>query len=244
MDVKICTKCRAEKSVSEFSSHKPGKDGLRSQCRSCVRAYQLARYYARKQEARPLTADTQRTCLGCGNTQSIDQFNKQQEGKGGRRSQCRTCVTAYRQKLNVEYKANYALPTSGLKWCKQCKRERLVSEFHANKNAKNGLQSYCKTCCRKRNREFKIEILSHYCDGELRCACCGETELDFLTLDHVNNDGAEHRRQLGAAGVSVYCWIKRNKFPTGFAILCWNCNAAKGRFGICPHQRKRDEKIE
>jgi hypothetical protein len=27
-----------------------------------------------------------------------------------------------------------------------------------------------------------------------RCACCGEFERDFLTLDHVNNDGAEHRR--------------------------------------------------
>jgi hypothetical protein len=34
---KLCTYCNLEKSISDFSNHKKGKDGKRSYCKSCVR---------------------------------------------------------------------------------------------------------------------------------------------------------------------------------------------------------------
>ena len=72
-----------------------------------------------------------------------------------------------------------------------------------------------------------------------KCACCGEKHKVFLTLDHVNNDGAAHRKSLsgsGRAGTWFHWWLVKNNFPDGFQILCWNCNWGK-RMGGCPHNK-------
>lgn len=66
-----------------------------------------------------------------------------------------------------------------------------------------------------------------------KCVCCGETETAFLQLDHVNDDGAAHRKEIGA-GHRTYLWASKNNFPDTLQILCANCNMAK-RSG-CPHQ--------
>lgn len=70
-----------------------------------------------------------------------------------------------------------------------------------------------------------------------RCACCGEDQLEVLTIDHVNNDGAEHRKITGA-GSRFYAWLRKEGFPQDgrFQILCFNCNIAKKIYGTCPHQ--------
>lgn len=68
------------------------------------------------------------------------------------------------------------------------------------------------------------------------CACCGEDQLPFLTIDHVNNDGNEHRLEIPAGGGSTYRWLRNNNWPTGFQVLCWNCNDGKHwNGGVCPH---------
>jgi hypothetical protein len=72
------------------------------------------------------------------------------------------------------------------------------------------------------------------------CACCGEAEVEFLTIDHVNNDGGGKRSESGRrlTGNSVYLEVKRSGFDkTRFQILCMNCNWAKGRHGKCPHKK-------
>jgi hypothetical protein len=71
-----------------------------------------------------------------------------------------------------------------------------------------------------------------------RCTCCGETNPVFLTIDHVNNDGAAHRKALGGSrgGLGTYMWLRRNGYPKeGFQLLCRNCNWAKFAEGSCPH---------
>ena len=40
--VKVCTKCKVEKELSEFHKNKKNKDGLKSQCKSCEREYRQA----------------------------------------------------------------------------------------------------------------------------------------------------------------------------------------------------------
>ena len=82
----------------------------------------------------------------------------------------------------------------------------------------------------------KIRVLLHYGNGVMQCACCGEKEIDFLTLDHINNDGTKHRKNVGG---NMYFWVIKNNFPPIFQILCMNCNFAKGKHknnGICPHK--------
>jgi hypothetical protein len=69
-----------------------------------------------------------------------------------------------------------------------------------------------------------------------KCECCGEAEPEFLTIDHTKNDGAEHRRN-GFKGEKLYKWLKDQGYPKdGYRLLCWNCNAARGIHGFCPHE--------
>ena len=72
------------------------------------------------------------------------------------------------------------------------------------------------------------------------CRCCKEHRRQFLTVDHVNNDGASHRRSIGAR--TVYAWLARHNYPGGFQILCWNCNAARHIHRRCPHEVERDDR--
>ena len=84
-----------------------------------------------------------------------------------------------------------------------------------------------------RRQQYWDQVFAHY--GQV-CACCGETERAFLTIDHVNNNGREHRKQV--VGVFLQ-WIIRQGFPTDLQILCFNCNCATGRVGQCPHETAR-----
>lgn len=96
---------------------------------------------------------------------------------------------------------------------------------------------YWKRTQQKTHDKLRRQVYAHY--GE-RCACCGVSDWRFLTIDHINNDGAAHRRKLGkpnSGGVNFYRWLRTHNFPDGFQVLCFNCNCAKSRFGgICPHQ--------
>jgi len=83
--------------------------------------------------------------------------------------------------------------------------------------------------------KLRIEIIQHY-GG--KCICCGEIEITFLTIDHINGSGRQHRKSLGGAN-RFYLWLKRNNFPEGFQVLCMNCNWSKRmNKGICAHEQK------
>ena len=67
------------------------------------------------------------------------------------------------------------------------------------------------------------------------CSCCGEREVRFLTLDHINNDGARYRQMYNEQ--QIYRMARREGWPKDkYQVLCMNCNFAKGHFGICPHK--------
>lgn len=88
----------------------------------------------------------------------------------------------------------------------------------------------------------KSEVFQAY--GGVKCACCGEERMPFLTLDHIDGKGADHRRELfgnrrNGAGEVMYRWLRKQGFPAGFQVLCWNCNWAKHSLGECPHQTER-----
>lgn len=83
-------------------------------------------------------------------------------------------------------------------------------------------------------RRLKDAVFGAY--GGYVCACCGETEKMFMSLDHINNDGAVHRKA-GLRGKQLHAWIIRNNFPPVFQVLCFNCNCGRAvNNGICPHK--------
>lgn len=79
---------------------------------------------------------------------------------------------------------------------------------------------------------------------KLHCACCDESHEEFLTLDHVKNNGAEHKRTIAKMGqhknshhyVSLYYYLLVYGFDASdYQILCYNCNSSLGNRGYCPH---------
>lgn len=145
----------------------------------------------------------------------ITEFHKQGNAPDGRSYNCKDCVR-----------------DQGRNWT-ESNRDRLAkvrSDYYEANKEKIREQTAIK------HRERKIRVLRAY-GGQ--CTCCGEKNLGLLTLDHVNDNGAEHRKSLGfaKASVRIYAWAEANGFPDLLQVQCWNCNS--GRYhnkGTCPHK--------
>jgi len=83
-----------------------------------------------------------------------------------------------------------------------------------------------------RRHRLRLEAIKHYGN---KCACCGETQIDFLCIDHINGDGSAHRKIMTTRSIGE--WLYSNNYPKGFQVLCHNCNIGKGINGKCPHQK-------
>jgi hypothetical protein len=117
----------------------------------------------------------------------------------------------------------------------------LYRQGHKNKAYKYRQTYYVnnRELCVKLAKDYNI-LLKQYIIDEYggKCACCGESQIDFLTIDHINNDGAAHKKEHGTR-FHLYAWLKRNNYPKdNFQLLCYNCNCAKGKLGYCPHNKK------
>ncbi len=71
---------------------------------------------------------------------------------------------------------------------------------------------------------------------------------EWLTIDHINNDGAAHRKEIGEGGTNFYRWLRKNNYPLGFRTLCWNCNCGCRKLKVLnkgivtvPKEKAREE---
>ena len=71
---------------------------------------------------------------------------------------------------------------------------------------------------------IKFKVLSHYSPGGVAhcswpgCIIC---DIDCLTLDHINNNGAQHRKESRSnSGQCLYLRLRRQGFPEGYQTLC------------------------
>ena len=84
-----------------------------------------------------------------------------------------------------------------------------------------------------RFRQDRYQALLHYSGGDIACACCGERHVEFLGLDHVNDDGAVHRRAINRRGGSgFYSWLRTTSYSYQDLVgACHNCNMARAMYG-------------
>jgi hypothetical protein len=155
------------------------------------------------------------------------------------RSECEQCLIKRRSRQKKEYQ-------QGRDKAKNEKRNKFIEMGLCGRCGKRPPSSGLITCqpCLDRQNELhsimKDKVFEGY--GGYKCACCGETTKQFLTLDHVNNDGAEHRKFLTGSSrkgshATLYGWIVRENFPETIQVLCMNCNWGKRmNNGVCPHK--------
>ncbi len=122
----------------------------------------------------------------------------------------------------------------------------------------------CQLCTAKNSESHRTNrarirrIVFQAYGGQCACPKCPErtTDLRFLMIDHINNDGAKHRRQLrgtksltnfNLGSMHIFMWLHRQfktygKWPAGFQILCGTCNHGKAmNKGVCPHAEAKQD---
>lgn len=163
----------------------------------------------------------ERFCVGCRTIfpRTIEHFRMSRKDIDGLRSQCRSCE---KLRENRAYWRDHA--------------KKRAKQLEYQRENRDRLYAYNRQWQSRRHRALRQEAIAAY--GS-KCTCCGEAEPTFLDLDHINNDGAEHRRELGNTTV-IMLDLKRSGWPTGrVQLLCCNCNQGKVRNGgVCPHQEK------
>lgn len=147
-----------------------------------------------------------KSCRVCGASLSLEEFPIAKGCKDGHANECLEC----KRKRNREYM-----------------RQRRVEQPDTLREQLGRYRSHNREYQRERYKELKAEVIARY-GG--RCACCGESALAFLTIDHVHNDGNAHRSAgQRYSGVFIYRWLKARGFPDDgrYQVLCYNCNCAK-----------------
>lgn len=135
------------------------------------------------------------------------------------------CQKCHEKHLEYGRRAKEKALSAGL--CRTC----LVNQIVEGK-------SQCQECLdatnqreRDRYQQWREECIQRY--GGC-CSCCGLTCQKYLQLDHVNDDGADHRREIAnGRGGSLYKWAVANDFPNRLQLLCANCHQAKTVYGGC-----------
>jgi hypothetical protein len=133
-----------------------------------------------------------------------------------------------RHPLNEKGKCKVCLRDAHHKWRKaHPEREKEVrrNTYSINRKARRKHE-------RDKRYRLKVEVLTHYGPGHILKCCwdmCTVSDVDMLSLDHKDNNGAAERKELygrnkGSQGGStrVYARVKREGFPSGFQTLCMN----------------------
>ena len=220
--MKTCRACHLPKPHDDFYRSKYFKDGFASQCKAC-RELRAATCPAviEKKRIRALglyDATQQKVCSLCHQAYPAtpDFFHHQITGTFGLSTRCTYCNSAKAKK----YRAAHLDQEKAYFESYYAANKQKISDYH-----------------KRHRQQLRLLVLSHYSNGTPTCACCRESRFEFLTLDHIHNNGAAHKRQVGRG--QVYYSIRDAGFPPEYQVLCFNCNCAKGTYGICPHEIER-----
>lgn len=185
---KVCTKCGLPKDLETgFSRNKSTRDGYQYWCKNCSSAatttWRAANPKAEKARrgfrfSGPLLPD-QKICSACGEMKPLETgYYRMTHSRDGHQSRCKVCCDAGHAAWVASHpeKASGGWSTWAAADPEEAKARRRVNMAALRAQAKE-------------------KVFAHY--GQW-CACCRSTKR--LSIDHIDGDGAEHRKQLGKHG--------------------------------------------
>ena len=113
--------------------------------------------------------------------------------------------------------------------CTNCVNKRKREYYHQNIERERKRQ-------KKWRERYKRKVFIHYSGDPPKCACCGESHIEFLSIDHIKGGGNRARKKDNTQKL-IYLWLYKKNYPDGYQVLCRNCNWAKGIYGVCPHRQ-------
>jgi hypothetical protein len=154
-------------------------------------------------------SDAARRCLKCERTLPLEAFSPSRKGLFGRDSRCKECRRlAYADDPDARARNNAA---------SRRYRERNRDAIRERLWAKH--------------RDRRARLIKRY--GSV-CACCGESRIQFLVIDHEHGGGTRERASQKLHEYYAKLLDSPKPLP-GYRVLCHNCNAAIGFYGLCPH---------
>jgi len=112
-----------------------------------------------------------------------------------------------------------------------------IDFYNKHPNYQKNRREYMRIYHSKYYKKVRLEVLKYYSKGKLCCNCCGESHIEFLTIDHIESVSKKGIiKKWIRSGQGLYNWLKWNHFPEGYQVLCFNCNMAKSIYGNCPHK--------
>ena len=150
---------------------------------------------------------------------------------------CKTC--------NIKLTPDNTQPSfwkRGIRKCRKCSLEYTKQWKENNKERRQFL-----TLRAKRRR--RLEIIVAY--GGL-CECCHEHTTEFLSIQHANGNGKNHREVIGMTGSDPMLKdLKDRGYPVKFdlpdgtpihiKIMCHNCHYSTDHYGYCPHKTTKSQ---
>jgi hypothetical protein len=161
-------------------------------------------------------------CAKCKVDLPLESFSRHSREKDGLNCYCREC----KSEMDKAYQENNKekIKVRRHKYYKENEKEIKDKTFAYKKINPDKARVYSKTS----NKVIKAEAMKYYCQGDIKCQGCGDDEFELLTIDHIDGNGNKHRQETGAKTGKNFCfWLKRNNYPSGFQVLCWNCQWLK-----------------
>ena len=175
----------------------------------------------------PLYDQCMKHCGGCNRSLDDERFSMSSSKKDGRESRCKECKRdAYlakrahylvlaksrsasnRDVVLLRKKSSYAL-----------RKSEISSARKAARAARPGSEATTQRANRARVKAACFIAMGGSCP-------CGESDVDALCVDHVNDDGQEERSS-GVSNLSVYRKVLAGEDPGRYQLLCFNCNLRK-----------------
>ncbi len=175
------------------------------------------------------------TCQHCGK-----RFAKR---RGTRFFCSRECSASSRRKPGT-YERQLA---NSRRWKKRNRAHHIaqsISYYKTRRKADPAWWEKRKAANRVKIKKSRLELLMAY--GGLSCSCrhsngpCGPKPLEHLALDHMNK---RVRKKYPQTGWAICSPLRKAGWPSGFRVLCHNCNMALGFYGKCPLAKPSMEAI-
>lgn len=233
-----CAVCRPDQAAARRGKPSPPKVYVRP-CRNCGSCDSCLGLEA---------PEGMKVCRRCKAVKPLDTFARRGD-TGGRRNECIDCRNARMGVARCEgCGRSFARHSDTRTLCARCRPPLTKPCLTCGTEFVGSMEQrrYCSAACRTKAltaqraeawRRQRAEALAAYSTTpDPSCVCCGEAVLGFLSLDHVNGGGYRQRKEMGGGG--FYTWLRRNGYPSGFRVLCHNCNLGRQlNGGICPHQQ-------
>jgi hypothetical protein len=212
-NTKYCRQCKQTKLITNFFKRHRSYDGYSASCKQCIKS----------------TQKLSRIKYTEINNKRIDEFTIE---KGKECPECHIIKPLKYFNITKEHKDGHSL------YCSECNSKKKLADYNRLRGLPNNLFIQWRVSESKRrttsHKLIKEKVFSKYCpNGIIKCANPFNlhkddvTDIDILTIDHINGDVHAERLLNSYNGKDFYRFLANSNKRDDLQVLCNNCQMKK-----------------